>query len=283
VPLELFIALRYLKARRKGVFTLLTSIIAIGGITLGVAALIITLGVMSGFHADIKEKILGVQPHLIVLKNNYEPFRDYKAVLETINANKHVTASAPFIYGQTIIRHGQSGVGAAVKGIDAAAEDKLVSLNKIVMSDKPGPTVINDGEILLETGVYGQIAGDLNADNKLIYSGPSNDRGLIISKINNLYSLPPASLNSTISGYYAEDLNMNGVVKYSGPQNDQAIILTNISTLTNSTTLTSIYYGQVPVSYSSKSLSTIINDSDLSGSIFIKSFFQPQSFIPQLK
>ena len=149
MPLELFIALRYLKARRKGVFTLLTSIIAIGGITLGVAALIITLGVMSGFHADIKEKILGVQPHLIVLKNNYEAFKDYKTVLESINKNKHVTASAPFVYGQTIIRRGQSGIGAAVKGIDPAAEDKLVSLHKIVLSGKPWSPEIADGEIII--------------------------------------------------------------------------------------------------------------------------------------
>ncbi len=74
MPLELFIALRYLKARRHGVFTLLTTLIAIGGITLGVAALIITLSVMSGFHRDIREKILGIQPHLVVLKGGPQSF-----------------------------------------------------------------------------------------------------------------------------------------------------------------------------------------------------------------
>ncbi len=149
MPLELFIALRYLKARRRGVFTLLTSLIAIGGITLGVAALIITLGVMSGFQADIKEKMLGVQPHIIVLKNNYEPFGDYQRIIERIDANKHVKTSAPFIYGQAIIRHGQQATGAAVKGIDPVAEDRLVSLKKIVLTRKPWVPSIGQGEILL--------------------------------------------------------------------------------------------------------------------------------------
>ena len=149
MSLEFFIALRYLKARRKGVFTLLTSVIAVGGITLGVAALIITLAVMSGFHEDIKEKILGVQPHLLVLKNNYEPFREYKAVQEKINANRHVKASAPFIYGQTIIRNGKQQTGAAVKGIDPRAEDRLVSLHKIIMSEKAWNPEIDRGEIIL--------------------------------------------------------------------------------------------------------------------------------------
>ncbi len=115
-------------------------------------------------------------------------------------------------------------------------------------------TVTNDGVILLETGIYGQIVGDLNADNKLKYSGSGSDRGIIISKINLIYSPPPATLNSTISGYFNEDLNMNGIVKYSGPQNDQNVIYSNIDALTNPTTLNSVYTGQVPVNYSFKSL-----------------------------
>lgn len=149
MPLELFIAFRYLKATRRGVFTFLTTIIAVGGITLGVAALIVTLAVMSGFHTDIKSKILGVQPHLVILKINYEPFSEYAAICERLSKNKEVKVAAPFVYGQTILRHGQSSIGAAVKGIDPAAEDRLVALNKIILYDKPGPTVIKDGEILL--------------------------------------------------------------------------------------------------------------------------------------
>lgn len=104
-----------------------------------------------------------------------------------------------------------------------------------------------NGVILLETGVYGQIAGDINMDNKLIYSGKNNDKALIIAKISAIYTPPPpATLTSFITGYYSEDLNMNSVVKYSGPGNDQGIIIANIGKFIVPTFLTSIYQGVVP-------------------------------------
>ncbi|MHB9155303.1 MAG: FtsX-like permease family protein [Endomicrobiales bacterium] len=134
MPLELFIAWRYLKARRKGVFTLLTTLIAIGGITLGVAALIITLAVMSGFHRDIREKILGIQPHLVVLKGGPAPFNEYPAVAGRIKQHKEVVAAAPFIYGQAILKNNQSTAGAVIKGIEAASEDSLIHLGRTVIS-----------------------------------------------------------------------------------------------------------------------------------------------------
>ncbi|MFH1368281.1 MAG: ABC transporter permease [Elusimicrobiota bacterium] len=133
--LELFIALRYLKARRKGVFTLLTTLIAVGGITLGVASLIITLAVMSGFHKDIRERILSLQPHLFVIKEDTAPFLEYEFISQKIKENKDVTAAAPFIYGQIILRKGQTTCGAVIKGIDFIGEKKLVGLGKILHND----------------------------------------------------------------------------------------------------------------------------------------------------
>jgi hypothetical protein len=141
----------------------------------------------------------------------------------------------------------------------------------------------NAGVILLETGVYGQIVGDINYDNKLKISGSGNDRLLVITKIIALFSPPPASLISTISGYYAEDMNMNGVVKYSGSQNDPSTIFTALNALINPPALNSVYQGQVPVSYAAKAVSSTIKESEYPGYIYIKSFYQPQSFIPQLK
>ncbi len=117
----------------------------------------------------------------------------------------------------------------------------------------------NDGVIPLETGVYGQIAGNVYTDNQIKYSGSDNDKGYIISKIISIAS-PPVYLTSTISGYYAEDVNMDGVVKYSGSQNDQSLIISNIDFLINPTYLNSIYNGQVPVTTSFKSLIVILND-----------------------
>lgn len=149
MSLELFIALRYLKARRHGVFTLLTTLIAIGGITLGVAALIITLSVMSGFHRDIREKILGIQPHLVVLKGGPQSFFEYPYVTEKIRGNPEVTAAAPFVYGQAILKNGQATSGAVIKGIDAALEDKLVHLGKTMIAGSLPREGLGPNDILL--------------------------------------------------------------------------------------------------------------------------------------
>lgn len=130
MPLELFIALRYLKARRNGVFTMLTTLIAVGGITLGVAALIITLAVMSGFHRDIREKILGIQPHLIILKDNSRPLTEFSTIEKIAASAGGVRATAPFVYGQVILRSSGGTSGAIIKGVDFAREDALVGLRK---------------------------------------------------------------------------------------------------------------------------------------------------------
>ncbi|TPW21148.1 MAG: lipoprotein-releasing system permease protein [Elusimicrobia bacterium] len=63
---ELFIARRYLKAQRKGVFTALTTLIGVAGVSIGVAALLTTLSVMNGFQADIRRKVVGAQSHLTI-------------------------------------------------------------------------------------------------------------------------------------------------------------------------------------------------------------------------
>lgn len=63
---ELFVAKRYLNSKRKGLFALITTIIGIAGVTVGVAALITTLAVMTGFQTDIKEKVIGAQSHILI-------------------------------------------------------------------------------------------------------------------------------------------------------------------------------------------------------------------------
>lgn len=150
MSLEFYIAWRYIKARRKGVFTLLTTLIAIGGITLGVASLIITLGVMSGFHKDIKDKILGISPHLIILKNSSKPFNEYADIIELVKKNySDIVAGSPFTYGQIIIRNNQLTSGAIIKGIDYKSEENLVGLSKKISAGTIASGVLNDNEIII--------------------------------------------------------------------------------------------------------------------------------------
>jgi lipoprotein-releasing system permease protein len=132
LPVEIFIAVRYLKVRRKGLFSLFTTLIAIGGTTLGVAALVITLAIMSGFQSDIRNKILGIQSHIIVTKTDGGLFKDYLSIEGKIKTNKFVTAVSSFIYKQGVIRslESTSSTGIIIKAIDYKKENEIFNFSK---------------------------------------------------------------------------------------------------------------------------------------------------------
>src|SRR5512139_388570 len=85
---EWFIGLRYLKAKRKQTFISIITFISIAGVTLGVWALIVVLSVMSGFEKTLKEKIVGTQAHLVVVKSSQEGMDRYGEVLRKLEGVK---------------------------------------------------------------------------------------------------------------------------------------------------------------------------------------------------
>src|SRR6185437_16793937 len=101
---EFFLAKRFLTGRRFGVFRTVTTTIAIGGTALGVAALLITLAVMDGFRTDIEDKILGTQPHIVVVNPFGSMIAEDPALPEKIEKIKHVNAAAPFISAQALLQ-----------------------------------------------------------------------------------------------------------------------------------------------------------------------------------
>ncbi len=96
---ELFLGLRYLKAKRKQAFISVITIISVVGVMMGVMALIVVLSVMNGFREDLMSKILGVNAHLWVLSYNGS-FGDYEKVSKEVDRTKGVVATTPFIHGQ---------------------------------------------------------------------------------------------------------------------------------------------------------------------------------------
>ncbi|MCD4678765.1 MAG: hypothetical protein K8S00_00110 [Bacteroidales bacterium] len=98
--------------------------------------------------------------------------------------------------------------------------------------------------IELESGVFGMIAGDVNKDGILKYSGPANDRGAILQYIVNQNG--SSSITITGSGYREEDLNMDSTIQYSGPGNDPSLIIQNLFWLAGSTSISSVYHSMVP-------------------------------------
>ena len=120
---ETFIAKKHLTHRRKTGFISLISFISIGGVAVGVMALIVVLAVMSGFDRELQSKIVNVQPHLRIEK--FGGIEDPSADLEKIRSH-HIPgleSLAGFVEGQAILRSSQDAAGVIVKGLDAADED----------------------------------------------------------------------------------------------------------------------------------------------------------------
>ncbi len=125
---EWFIGLRYLKAKRKQTFISIITFISIAGVTLGVLALIIVLAVMSGFEKTLKEKILGTQPHLILLKANQDGMDHYEEVLKEAEKVKGVVSAAPFIFNQVMLSSESNVSGVVINGIDPDRVGKVTEL-----------------------------------------------------------------------------------------------------------------------------------------------------------
>jgi lipoprotein-releasing system permease protein len=100
LPFELFLALRYLRPKRT--FVSIITLISILGVALGVAVLIIVISVMSGFDHDLREKILGFNPHIKVMQAD-TTMKDYQRVADMIASNKNVRAVSPFILGPVLV------------------------------------------------------------------------------------------------------------------------------------------------------------------------------------
>ena len=129
-PYEFFIALRYLKAKRRHRSISLNTLISIGGVTLGVAALIATLAVMTGFKEDLRDKILGTNSHIVISDRTHDTMKDYRAVLDRVEKIPHVLAATPFIYNQVLLTSEGSVHGVVLRGIDPALEGTVTDIEK---------------------------------------------------------------------------------------------------------------------------------------------------------
>lgn len=129
IPFEFFIALRYLRAKRKQTFISLITFISILGVILGVMALIVVLSVMSGFQNALRDKILGTNAHVIVL--NYEGyFKNYDEIMNNIKKNNEVIDTAPFVITQVLLSGKERAYGVVLKGIDVKKQIKVTNLMK---------------------------------------------------------------------------------------------------------------------------------------------------------
>jgi lipoprotein-releasing system permease protein len=165
LPYQFFIALRYLKTKKRGRGISFQTFISVGGVAVGVMALLVVLSVMSGFHEDLQKKILGVNAHVVVL--NYRgTMPEYKEVAEKVRHDRDILSSAPFILGQVMVSSGKRAQGVFLRGVDPATELKTTDIGKFMKegdvydlrSNDGPPGIIIGRELSSSVGVF---KGDL--------------------------------------------------------------------------------------------------------------------------
>ncbi len=127
------VALRYLASKKRSMISTSTAL-AIGGVTLGVAALTIVMSVTGGFQEQFREKVLGVNAHVLVLKYSID-FREYRDVMHKIEGVKHVKGVAPFVINPMMVTHSDhTATGVLLKGVDPEFMPKVLDLPKQIVS-----------------------------------------------------------------------------------------------------------------------------------------------------
>jgi len=134
LPYEIFVGLRYLRAKRRTRTISLNTFISITGITLGVAALIGTLGIMTGFKEDMQAKILGTTSHVVVQPRGQQTLANYAEVMRQVEEVPGVIAATPYIYQQVLLTSKTGVRGVVLRGIDPDKEPEVTEITKNVKS-----------------------------------------------------------------------------------------------------------------------------------------------------
>jgi lipoprotein-releasing system permease protein len=126
---ELFIAARYLRAKRRQAVIGVITAISVAGVAAGVASLVIALAITNGMRRDLQDRLLGSTAHVLLMREAGDGFRgDWRALLERLSKVPHVTAAAPGIYEQVLISYGARSGGALIKGIVPDDERRVSDL-----------------------------------------------------------------------------------------------------------------------------------------------------------
>jgi lipoprotein-releasing system permease protein len=136
---ELFVATRYLRAKRRQAFIGVITAISIVGVTAGVASLVVALAINNGFRQDLQARLLGSSAHVQLMRIENDGIRNYQQLLEKLDKNPQVVAGAPAIYDPVMISRGARARGAMLKGILPSQERKISDLLSMVKQGSVAP------------------------------------------------------------------------------------------------------------------------------------------------
>ena len=203
--LEWYIARRYLGGRKRGRFLSLITLIAVGGIFVGVMALITVIAVMTGLQRDLQSKILGSNPHIYVFEQTGSGFRmnNWRSVLQKVRMTEGVTASQPFIMTSVGVMRGTYAVPGQVLGIDP-------SLSPTPMTDIERQ--IKSGELSFKptrSGEAGILVGRRLADKLSVLPGDI----ITVGSFENLHETP-TGIMPAIRKYEVTGIFTTGMFEY---------------------------------------------------------------------
>lgn len=197
---EFLIGLRYLRSKRKSTSISIITFISMAGVALGVMALIVVLAVMTGFEEDLKEKILGTNAHVVVLKNN-GGIEGYTGVMDRLKRVPGVVAATPFVYSQVMLTTGSNVSGVVLRGIEPKSDARVTNLKKSLVEGR-----LTDLEKTVASGTEGTplpgvILGKELAKNLNLFVGdPVN----IVSPLGNItpFGMAPKMKRFRVAGLF---------------------------------------------------------------------------------
>jgi lipoprotein-releasing system permease protein len=152
LPLELFIGLRYTRAKRRNHFISFISLISMLGIALGVMALIVVLSVMNGFEKELRGRILGMVSHVTVSSLD-ESLKDWRVLSDEVRENDQVVGSAPYVEAEAMLSNLSSVSGAIIRGVEPEFESQVSEIHEHMTFGKLNDLVAGDYGIVLGTGL----------------------------------------------------------------------------------------------------------------------------------
>jgi lipoprotein-releasing system permease protein len=125
---ELFVAVRYLRAKRRQAVVGIITVISIAGVAAGVASLIVALAITNGMRRDLQDRLLGSTSHVRLMRINSDGIRDWRGLIARLEQQPHVKAAAPGLYEQVLISNGARSGGALIEGVVPEQERRVSDL-----------------------------------------------------------------------------------------------------------------------------------------------------------
>jgi lipoprotein-releasing system permease protein len=211
VRFELFVASRYLRAKRKQAVIGVITVISIAGVAAGVASLVIALAINNGFRQDLQDRLLGSTSHVNLLRTMGDGISDWRKLTQRLQEEPHVIAAAPVLYEQVLISVGSRARGAVLKGIIPQDERRVSDLLDSVKEGSANALEDTDAT------TAGRPPTQTSAD-KTVGATPENDADFLAAAEQRRAAMPPILLGKDMADELG--VHVGSVVLVTSPQGE---------------------------------------------------------------